>query len=857
MPRLRPGASSMRFLLALSSLLLVAQVAPAAAQLGEPATRGLDTPSTPIAGDFDAFALTDNPAGLATLQGYSLTALYQDLGTTGDARRGGGGAGLYFAKPITLPFLTKLSYGAALEYLRTPAAFEPRYDQAVKLTLGGAYQLAPDVGLGVALGYFFADQALALDGELSLDVGLTIRTGRYLALGLAVHDVTTPVIDGVPAQRRWDGELTIRPTGTSRLELGVGLGLAERRGEAEPRLRIAFAPVAGATVRADVAYAPFNTLAGRDAELRASAGLEFSFGRSAAGFSSLFGDGPDGAGYHGSAGWVRMSAENYPSILPSGPRVEKLVLEGSCGGGRRFVRILAWMRRMERDPELRGIIVQLDSLALGWGQLGELRAAITRLRAAKKRVIAYMVAGSTRDYYVAAAAERVLLDPSGGIRMVGLTSTLMFYKGTFDKLDVQADFIKIREFKSAPEAFTRTGPTDKALEVRNAIFDGVYTALTTDLAKDRSLPLADIKTIIDRGPYTPPEALKAKLVDAVVAEPEAEVAKLLGRYYPIRTADPVTPQRKQWRYPAIAIINIDGDIVDGKSTTLPIIGRALVGGDTIAQSIAWARRNPHIGAIVLRIDSPGGSALASDVMAREVELTRGKKPVICSFGDIAASGGYYVAAPCDRIFAMPTTITGSIGIFTGKFDLSGLARRIGISLETMNRGAHADMESLFRPYSADERAAILHKLYYYYNRFLAVVARGRGRTMAQVHEVARGRVWTGTQAMEQHLIDEYGSAADAIMYAKGKAGIPLTTPTELVMLPAQDRGLLSQLLGLFTQGDALALDDAAPADPALESALTRALIATPGLSNLLRTAPIALLTAPSTPQARLDLDVSP
>jgi len=819
----------------------------AQAQVGEPATRGLDIPAGALAGDFDAFALTDNPAGLGMLQGYSLSALYIDLES--DGRRGGGGAGVYFAKPITLPFLTRLAYGAAIEYLRTPDSFLPRYDYAVKLSLGGAYRLAPDLTVGASWSTFFADEALELDGEMTLDLGIALREGRYLALGLAVHDVNTPVIDGVPTQRRWDAELVLRPTGTSRLEVGLGLGLRERRSEGEPRARIAFAPIAGATVRAEIAYAPFTGPAGLpDHELRATAGLELSFGRTAAGGAALFGDGAGGAGYHGNAGWARMSEENYPSIVPSRRRVEKVMLEGSVGGGRRFVRTLAWMRRMERDDDLVGMVLHIDELELGWGQLGELRAAIQRLRKAGKHVVAYMLAGTTRDYYVGAAAEKLLLDPSGGIRLVGITSTLMFYKGLFDKIDVQADFVKIREFKSAPEAFTRESSTKEALLVRNAIFDGIYGQLVADLAADRGVTPAAMRKLIDQGPYTPPEALAAKLVDVVAADPDKEVAKAMGGWYPVTSADPVTPQRRQWRYPAIAVIHIDGDIIDGKSTTVPLLGRALVGGDTIAEAVKWARLNPHIGAIVLRIDSPGGSALASDVMAREVERTRGIKPVVCSFGDIAASGGYFVAAPCDRIFAMPTAITGSIGIFTGKFDITGLLSRLGVSTETMKRGEHADMEGLFRPYTKDERAALLHKLYYYYNRFLAVVARGRKQSMVAVDAVARGRVWTGAQALEHHLIDEYGSAADAIVYAKQKAGIGVATPTELVMLPAQDKNILAQLLGLFSQGDALALDDRAPA---ATDAFTRAILSLPDVADLLRGAPFALLLEPSTPQARL------
>ena len=665
----------MRRALALVSVLVLEALAHA--QVGEPQTRGVAVPAGPVAGDFDAFAIEDNPAGIGTLDAYSLTGLHVQMERSG--RRPGAGDGVFFAKPVTLPFLTSFSYGAGVQYLRAPSTFTPSSDQAVKLSFAAAYALSPSVWLGAAWHRFVADERPALDGIDSLTVGLVARAAPYVGFGLVVHDVNTPPIAGVPEQRRWDGEILLRPLGTAALEVAGGLRLGERRGDVSPRARLAWSPISGATLRGEVEMTAYHTATEDHHEVRALAGLELSLGRSAAGLASFFGQGT--SHYQGTSLWLRFSGDKYPALFSQGPHIERFHLEGDLGGERAFTRVLARMRRLERASNVVAVVVRVDEVEIGWAKVQELRRGIERLKAAGKPVFSYVIAGTTRDYYLASAATRVLLDAGGGLRLVGLSSTLLFFKGMFDKLSVQADFIKIAEYKSAPEAFTRVDSTKEAAEMKDAILDSVYGQLVSDIAHDRGLTPEAVKHIFDAGPYTPPEALRAKLVDQVANGDELDhmLAKRLGRYYPIEDQDPPSLRRKTWQLPQIAVIYVDGDIIDGKSKSIPLIGRDLVGGDTLAASITWARENPRIEAIVLRVDSPGGSALASELMAREIAHTRGVKPIICSMGDVAASGGYFVSAPCDHIFAMPATITGSIGIFTGKFDVSGLARLLGIS----------------------------------------------------------------------------------------------------------------------------------------------------------------------------------
>jgi protease-4 len=267
-----------------------------------------------------------------------------------------------------------------------------------------------------------------------------------------------------------------------------------------------------------------------------------------------------------------------------------------------------------------------------------------------------------------------------------------------------------------------------------------------------------------------------------------------------------------------------------------------VGLQTLLPAIISARQDDSVKAIVLRVDSPGGSALASDLIARELERTRSVKPVVCSFGDLAASGGYFIAAPCQKIFAAPSTITGSIGIFSGKFDVSGLAGKLGVHVEQFERGKHATIESMWRPYTDEERALILQKLRYYYGRFVATVARGRGLTTAQVDALGRGHIWSGRAAQARGLVDAFGGLGDAVAEAKRLAGLREDAPVEISPAPEEPSllGTIASWLGIHLEArDSLS-----------------ALALTPGLVNALRALPGSLLLEPSVPQARLDARLS-
>ena len=361
----------------------------------------------------------------------------------------------------------------------------------------------------------------------------------------------------------------------------------------------------------------------------------------------------------------------------------------------------------------------------------------------------------------------------------------------------RADFVRIGAHKSAPEAFTRSGSSDVARADKIDLLQQHEKHLTLGIAHGRRLDAKAVRERVAKGPFVAVEAKTAGFVDGYAFDDqlEAEAARLLGA--PARLVDDERgpfARRFNGSKPGIALIYVDGDMVDGRSQTIPLVGMKLAGSYTIAEAIKQARENPLIGAVVLRVETGGGSAMAADVIWREVELTTKVKPVVVSMGTAAASGGYYIASPGTRVFANPLTITGSIGIFYGKADVSELLRKIGVSLEVYKTAPRADAESIFRPFSEEEKTELKRKVWQFYDVFLQRVAEGRKLTKEQVDAVGQGRVWTGEQALAHKLVDELGGLRQALAHARKLAGMPDHAP--ILELPPVQTTIVGRLLGI-------------------------------------------------------------
>ncbi len=825
-------------------------------QVAEEPTDGVYLPGVGIAGSVDATTAVKNPAGLHFLNGANF-ALALDMANEDEATGAGPGVGLYLGTSFGGKLLPKLSLGMGLEFMQPPRVrITPDPGEPARLSISSATALGKYAAWGMTWRKFFDSDSQPLDGVSTWDTGLSMRFGAGWAAGFVVRDLFSPTVGGAPVQRRYELELVSRPLGTDRLELGLGGRIGETRRDVDGWLRWSAKIVRGVYLRGEVETRELQiidtsitgmTRQFERREYRMSAGLEFSFGgMGVTGYASSVMDDDQNTRFRGGTALVRLSEEHIPSVLPTRKRIEKIKL--GAVGDRGHTGLILRLRNIGRDPNVVALYLHLDGYAAGWASVQELRNALLELRKKGKKVFVYMFLGGTRSYYLASAADKIYVDPGGGVRLHGFSGTSIYFKGMFDKLGLSAQFEKIEEYKSAPEAWTRTGPTEPARRMRKELYDSLFDELVTGISKGRKVTKEQVRKMIDDGPYTSGDLKgKSNIVDAV-AEPKQVgklIAKELGRAYPVASKPRTRAER--WSYPEIAVIFLNGDIVDGESQNIPIpiplpfVGGKLVGSKTIVRAIQQARANPKVKAIVLRIDSPGGSAIASEKMAREVFKTRGVKPIICSMGDIAASGGYFAAAGCETVFADPMTITGSIGIFYGKFDVSSMLSQLGLTWRTFKRGKRADMESFFRPYTDEERKFIKTRLHYMYGRFTKAVADGRKMTQSAVNDVGRGRVWTGVQAMPIKLIDRFGGIGDAISYAKMKAGMKQGERAQVLFLPKPKSSLLQRLTGIPGLGKAKR-----------ERTVTKKLIRLlPGASLLLGALPWSVLMEPNTVQMRL------
>jgi protease-4 len=768
-------------------------------------THGLQIPGGDgVAGDYDATAISLNPAGLATL-GANSFALVSTVLDDDQTLRGGGGWGAFLALPV--PFF-HTALGFSWQELSQPKSFTGGVTAGGVLLGQDARQITTSLasgnrhfGFGVTYAHLFWDNSPQYQGVDTIHFGVTLRPSRFWALGATVRDVLAPT-GRVPQEkfdRSYEVELALRPLGDARLEVAGGAWIGEEDGTpVDARARLLLRPLPGLAVygqydsverRFDL---PTSDRLGRDDRVLFGVTLDTDYvGVSYAALTSH----RSPSEYAGSSMMLRISGDRYPSLFAPA-HVRRLRLDGGTGD-RDFVQLVVGLRKLAKTRDVRAVLLEIDGYDAGWAHLEELRAEIAGLRAAGKPVFAYLSQASTRQYYLAAACDRIFANPGGGLRLTGGASTGQYVKNLLDKLGVTVQVVKIAEYKSMPEMFTRSEASGPAREEREVYIRDILNRVAQRIVEDRHLPAAQAAVLFDQGPYLAPQARERGLVDELRYQDELEEAlsHVLGRRVAIQDA-PSSPLRaERWAAPQIAVIHVDGDISPGKDQTLPLWGH-LSGGDSIADAIKAARESPQVRAIVLRVDSPGGAVEPSEKIAREMELTHGKKPLVVSMGDVAASGGYMVSARGDRIFAEPSTITGSIGIFYYKADLSALARTVGITTETIKVGEHADMDSFYRSWTAEEERIAFGGISYFYDRFLTIVSEGRGVSKDRVNEIGRGRVWTGAMAQPLHLVDQLGGFLDALADAKRRAGLADEAPVELVQLPHEPRGELSRLLRL-------------------------------------------------------------
>jgi len=458
----------------------------------------------------------------------------------------------------------------------------------------------------------------------------------------------------------------------------------------------------------------------------------------------------------------------------------------------RLADVLDGLRRAGADDKVHALVVKIGGRRIGLARVQELRAAITEFRRSGKATVAWgetygEFSPGNAAYYLATAFDRIWLQPSGDVGLTGLSLEQWFYRGALDKLGLEYEVSKRYEYKNAADRLTEQGFTGPAREALEQLASSLTGQLTAAVAERLSVPPAQARELIDNGPYVAQEALELRLVDALGYRDEVydEVRKsagagahllYLGRYHRSRALAERARKLPDPTQEVIALIHASGPIRRGRSGRGPLSGGAM-GSDTVSAALRAAAADRRVRAIVLRVNSPGGSYVASDTIWREVVRARQTgTPVIVSMGDVAASGGYFISMAADTIVAQPATVTGSIGVLTGKPVTATLLERVGITTDSVTEGAHADMFTTTRPFNKEEWSKINSWLDRIYADFTGKVASGRNMTPEQVHEIARGRVWTGSDAAANGLVDHLGGLDDAVALARRKAMLPDSAP---------------------------------------------------------------------------------
>jgi protease-4 len=443
------------------------------------------------------------------------------------------------------------------------------------------------------------------------------------------------------------------------------------------------------------------------------------------------------------------------------------------------------LRTAKTDPRVTGVLLRpIDAPPL-WGKVQELREALVDFRSSGKPLVALVEFAGDREYVLASAASRVVLVPPGQLNLTGLASYQVFLRGTFDLIGAQPDLLHIGDYKTAVNTFTEKGFTPAHKEMTESLNHDAFEQLLAAVASARKKSVEEVRALIDEGPMLPDAALEKGLVDDVAYFDEIGKTSGLGdRFKELSLEQYLTVMpsaRTALTAPRIAVIYAVGTIVSGKGGTGPT--GAEVGSDKLTEYIRDVRNDDSIKAVVLRVDSPGGSTVASDVIWRELMLLRARKPLVVSMSDLAASGGYYIAMPGHVIVAQPGTLTGSIGIFSGKFVTAGTYNKVGVNIEAVSEGAYAQMYSPSRPFNAAERAKIEEHMQAFYDQFVEKVAESRASTPEKIDAIAQGRVWTGRQARERGLVDELGGLPRAITIAQQRAGIAKDAAVQIITYP--------------------------------------------------------------------------
>ncbi len=751
----------------------------------------------------EATSLVYNPAGLGRVGRFNAWYLHERSNV-----RIQDNDGVWLASSLG----DVVGLGVGFEWLRPgPGLGAERAKSALGFSVG-----PQQFSAGATINWFFGGDVQALT---SLDVGLQSRPLRWLSLGAFVRNLNTPSSFTTTLGREWTVGVGLRPFG-ERLTVGIDWVVPEARGVAGSALQYT---VQAKVVKGLRLMAGFShTLNLRDpVYVQAGVGIDL-----------------DNVGYtqgvafaNGQFNWQfsgRFSADKVDSIVPAKKIavVSLADLGGSSGltlgsllgleGEDRYLRFLRFLERAAKDPELEGLVLKVEGAGLGLARADEVRSAIVKLRAAGKKVFAYVLSVGDPEYLLISACDGIYAAPESMIMVDGLRTSVTFFGGTAKRFGIDVDVARVGAYKNFPDQFTRVDMSDAQRETIDAYLDTNAKIIAARVQESRGLEPAAWQAAVDEGLKPPKRAVALKQLDGVMTPQQFD--EFIGEQLPgvkvARGYRPFDTRDERWgTQRSIAVIPVLGNIGGGKNGSNPITGQN-AGAESFIEAVSAAAEDPSVAAIVVRVDSGGGDGMASDLMYRAVLEAKKKKPVIASMGDVAASGGYYVAMGADHIVASPTTLTGSIGVFYAKPAIKRLAEEFGANQVSLSRGKLSGLTDSYEPWNDEQRVAAQKWIDDFYDSFITEVAASRKLSKEAVDLVARGRVWSGEDAKQRGLVDQLGGLMDAIAVARERSG----AKDELALSIYQaSGGVLSSVLGA-TAPQSL-LETALPTTPALPPGL--------------------------------------
>lgn len=761
-------------------------------------------PPLAVAADDGLLGLYRNPASLAFRPG-EFGLLYVQgmrMGTRDDALKSSfenrftGNWSIAVGGPIALGY-DLVSLPSGFDYGPGDDDRSPRLRRSERFNLGLSHRFdlhgwRTQIALGAAY-RFTRSEAYALDGLSTWDIGGVLRWRRWVSLGLLIHNTDRPGLRGLePGDER-----SIAPSYT------VGIALRPQRHWAtlsfdvtQYELDEGWDYITSAGLDMDISGRARFRLDWRD-DSRFSLGLYLSDGgfRGGLGVSNQHG-GERGTRYGALS--LEWRNRNFGGPLVPGRHFLDLELSGAVPDspaprhfGRERTRDLRAVLDLIGDAvtnrDVKGILLRLDSPRLGLAQREELRRALLGYRRVTGRpVVVYADSFGTEDYYLATAGSRVLLNPVGEIRFTGLRRDRLHFRAALDRLGIQADLIQHGRYKSAPESFTRTEPSPAALEADSSFVAARFMAVTRGIAEGRNLPLNEVPRYLDRGLIRPAVALEIDLVDALVHPSEIRehlaAEEDQGRLLEPEKLESRELTKNRWGQDrALALIHVEGILVTGRSGQ-GLLGRQ-TGAATVVEALRQARLDPRIRGVLLRVNSGGGSVLASEIIRREIMATQKRKPVVTSFGEAGASGAYLLGMEADHVLCNRSTLTGSIGVWGGKLVFGGLMEKLGIGFGGASRGRFARMDDPLTPYDEEARTQIQEELDRHYRNFVSAVAERRRISEPEVELIGRGRIWSGVEAISHGLVDELGGMREGMAALRRLSSIPPGDPIEIVLLP--------------------------------------------------------------------------